>query len=205
VRIVIAAIAGLVSLLALNTVALTQTPGVGRLNYAGYKRMQHCSAFVVDSGHLVTARHCLDVPPDARMHFLDAYDRGVWAAHVELAPDWFQANDGTDLAIACDAGSVQARGLAIAGEPPRDGEVLEVWGYGAPRDQVLQRVTCPLKRTGDDGTLLLACRVSGGTSGGPVVRSRNGERQVVGVAWASGPDGTLATRLEPGLPATLCR
>ncbi|RDD60924.1 trypsin-like serine peptidase [Ferruginivarius sediminum] len=204
-RTALAAMAGLASLLAIWTPALSDTLEVGRLNYAGYKRMQHCSAFVVDGGHLVTARHCLDVPPNGRMHFLEAYDRGDWAAHVELAPQRFRGSDGTDLAIACDARAANVGGLAIAGEPPRDGEVLEVLGYGAPRDQILQRATCPVKRTGDDGTLLLACRVSGGTSGGPVVRSRNGKRQVVGVAWASGPDVTLATRLEPGLPKKVCR
>jgi len=197
--------AALAALLAAAPAARSDTPGIGRLNYAGYRVAQHCTAFAVVGGHLVTARHCLDVPDEAKLHYLDAYDRGGWAQHIVLSPASFAPADAPDVALACNVGPPEAPGLRVAEDAPAADDTLEVWGYGAPRAEVLQRIPCALKGVNGNGTLVLSCATRGGSSGGPVVRRRGDTLEAIGVAWASGPDMTLATPLSPRQVDDVCQ
>ena len=177
-------------------VALAGTEaGVGRLNFGGHKETTNCTAFLTERGHLVTAAHCLNLPEDAKLHFLERYDRGGWTRHLELLLDWFARDGLKDLAVICQAVPADGGALAVSERPLAVGEQLEVWGYGAPRSHVLQQRTCPLLRASNDGTLVLGCDVSGGTSGAPVLRRKGAGREVVGVVWGTDVARSYAHRL----------
>ena len=169
--------------------------GVGRLNFGGHKETTNCTAFLTERGHLVTAAHCLNLPQDAKLHFLERYDRGDWTRHLELLLDWFARDGIKDLAVICRAVPADGGALAVSRQPLSVGEHLEVWGYGAPRSHVLQQRTCPLLRASNDGTLVLGCDVSGGTSGAPVLRRNGALTEVVGVVWGTDVARSYAHRL----------
>jgi hypothetical protein len=184
---------------------------VGRLNYAGYKARQHCTAFLTDAGHLVTAAHCLSVPEDASIHFLQGYDRGHWRAHVLLDPSHFRIDAARDTAVACDAAPADAvshgQTLRLVAQPPRLGEGLFAWGYGAPRSQMRQEAACRVDGWRPEaGAMHLTCRLSSGASGGPVVRRLpDGTYDAVGVISRSGSEGSVAAAIDRAGLARLCR
>lgn len=185
--------------------AVAVEPGVGRLNFGGYKVTTNCTAFLTGPGHLITAAHCLQLSDDARLHFLQEYDRGLWAGHSEILVDWFFQDEVRDLAVVCRATDPTGRALIVSGEPLELGESLEVWGYGAPRSHRLQRIACPLVGFAGDDTLVLGCSVSGGTSGAPVVRLRERQREVVGVIRGTDGDNSYAAHIEPRYLQERCR
>lgn len=192
------------SLLTLPLQAHASENGIGRLNFGGYKTTSNCTAFLTTEGHLVTASHCLNLPTDAQLHFLEGYDRGQWVGHIEILPDWFARDALRDLAVVCRATEPKSAAFPLSSAPLTIGETLEVWGYGAPRSDVLQRIDCPLRRISNDGTLILGCSVSGGTSGAPVLR-RQGHRQVaVGVVWGTKAGEAFAARLESSVMTHHC-
>ena len=55
---------------------------IGRLNHAGYKRLQHCTATLVAPQVALTALHCLVHGDVLEMHLLLGYDRGSWHEHL---------------------------------------------------------------------------------------------------------------------------
>ena len=188
----------------LSSQAYAGENGIGRLNFGGYKTTSNCTAFLTTEGHLVTASHCLNLPTDAELHFLEGYDRGQWIGHLEILPDWFARDALKDLAVVCSATEPTTAAFHLSNVPLTIGEKLEVWGYGAPRSHVLQRIDCPLRGISNDGTLILGCGVSGGTSGAPVLR-RQGHRQVaVGVVWGTKANEAFAARLETSLVTHHC-
>jgi hypothetical protein len=202
-RSLVVSLAGL-AVAGLAAPALADPSAVGRLNYAGFKARQHCTAFLTDAGHLVTAAHCLRVPADARIHFLQGYDRGSWARHLEFVLGDFRQRPGRDLAVACRAAPAGA-GLRLVAGRPRGGEELAIWGYGRPRKEVRQDTGCPYAGAESGSGLRLACRVAQGASGGPVVRRLpDGTYEAVGLASRSGPGGTLAAAVDPAVIAALC-
>ncbi|MGP1255111.1 MAG: trypsin-like serine peptidase [Kiloniellales bacterium] len=169
--------------------------GVGRLNFGGYKTTINCTAFLTEHGHLVTAAHCLNLSNNAQFHFLDGYDRGDWTSQLRVLPDWFVKDAPEDVAVICKAQDAASDSFVVSNHLPEIGEQLEIWGYGAPRSHVLQRTPCSLLRTAENGTMILGCEISGGTSGAPVVRLQGERREAVGIVWGTSDDTAYATRL----------
>ena len=104
---------------------------IGRLNYAGFKEQQHCTAFLVAPQVAMTAAHCLDGLEPDQVHLLLGYDRGGWQEHLRADGFW-RSPDGKDLAALCLTQPAQAVPLAVTAGEVAPGEELAVLGYGLP-------------------------------------------------------------------------
>ena len=174
---------------------------IGRLNYAGFKEKQHCTAFLVGPQVAMTAAHCLDGLEPDQVHLLLGYDRGSWQQHLRAGSFW-RSPDGEDIAALCLKELANAAPLAVTAGGVAPGEELSVLGYGLPSVHLLSRRDCLVKAdTAQDG-VVLNCPVSKGTSGGPVL-SRTSE-EVVAVMSASSQDGSLAVAVPTLDVLSLC-
>lgn len=169
-------------------------PLIGRLNHAGYNRHSHCTGFMVDGGHLVTAAHCMPKAERA-VHYLAGYDRGQFRRHVEQPKSRFRILDGRDIAILCNA-RPDRRGRPISDSPPSPADPLVILGYAAPRSQVLQSRRCETIRVSGRG-IEIGCPLSPGNSGGPVIARVAGRETIVGVVSATSLHSGIAHRLMP--------
>ena len=141
---------------------------IGRLNYAGYKKRQHCTAFLVAPKIAMTAAHCIEglQPPD--VHLLLGYDRGSWREHLRPSHFW-RSPDGEDLAALCLAQPAGAEPLTLRASTAEQNQQLSVLGYGLPGVHRVSRKNCRVKAISPRGALVLDCPVTKGTSGGPVL------------------------------------
>lgn len=165
-------------------------PLIGRINHAGYERRSHCTGFLVEGGHLVTAAHCM---PNAErsVHFLAGYDRAAFMAHIERPKENFLIVRGRDIAVLCNAVADRA-GLPWLEAQPDPAEPVTILGYASPRSHVLQRKQCEVIRAAR-GEMRIGCPLAPGNSGGPVLW--NGK--VVGVVSATSQSMARAYLLEP--------
>ncbi len=164
---------------------------IGRLNYAGFSDLQHCTASLVAPRVAVTAFHCLveDNVPD--MHLLLGYDRGQWNEH--LRPLSAQLAAGTDdTALLCLDRPSAVAPLALAARPVGRGEPVVVIGYGKPQVYVANRTACRVTETAVDGAFRMDCPLTPGTSGAPVLRDLDGAYEIVGVVSATNETSSLA-------------
>ena len=162
---------------------------IGRLNYAGFKEQQHCTAFLVAPQVAMTAAHCLDGLEPDQVHLLLGYDRGGWQEHLRADGFW-RSPDGKDLAALCLTQPAQAVPLAVTAGEVASGEELAVLGYGLPSVHLLSRRDCLVEADSPRDGVLLNCPVSAGTSGGPAF-SRTSE-EVVAVVSATTEEQSIA-------------
>lgn len=167
-------------------------PLIGRVNHAGYNRHSHCTGFMVEGGHLVTAAHCMPRAERA-VHYLAGYDRGQFSHHLEQPKSRFHSLPGRDIVILCNAGQ-DTSGRAISGEPPQPAQSVTVTGYASPRSQVLQARACDVVRA-HARAIEIGCPLAPGNSGGPVTMQVDGGEQVVGVVSATSLHSGIAHRL----------
>lgn len=169
-------------------------PSIGRLNGAGYAHRLLCTASLIAPDQVLTAAHCTGTASAEGLFFLPGYDKGSWdealeGGMVEADPA------GRDVARLCLGSPSQAAPLMKAGSGPRPGETVYIIGYGAPRVHVQTRQACTVGRIEANGRFLLACQVTPGTSGAPVLRRTGGTDgwELVGVVSASNRAATQAT------------
>lgn len=184
-------------LLAWTAIAETvpSDPLVGRVNHAGYNRHSHCTGFLVEGGHLVTAAHCMPSAERA-VHYLAGYDRGQFLRHVERPRSRFRKVPGRDIAVLCNADADQS-GRRVSSHLLQPAQTVQVLGYAAPRSQVLQSKSCEVIRT-SERSIQIGCPLSPGNSGGPVIAAAGGQPSVVGVVSATSLHSGIAHRLKPG-------
>jgi len=176
---------------------------VGRLNHAGYRNKQHCTASLLPGGLAVTAAHCVEGLDAGGLHFLLGYDRGRWSAKPDVK-GYVSSQRGRDLALLCLAGRPPG-GLPLAAQGPEDHERLFVLGYGVPRVHVQQRLDCFVDARRPGIVFRLSCPLAPGTSGGPVLRERqDGGVELVGVVSATGPTTSLAYEVTQATILPLC-
>ncbi|MEM9685018.1 MAG: serine protease [Pseudomonadota bacterium] len=173
------------------TAADVPDPSVGRLNHAGYKDRQHCTATLVGAATAVTAKHCLVQGDVTEMHFLLGYDRGRWAEHRQPVA---AATDGLpgDVAFLCLGARSAATPMRIANRAAQRGETVVVIGYGRPRVHVASRTLCRVTATDGSKAFQLDCPLAPGSSGGPVLRTTSDGPEILGVVSATSRTRSVA-------------
>ena len=164
---------------------------IGRLNHAGYKHLQHCTATVVAPQVAVTALHCL-VPGDIpNMHLLLGYDRGSWHDHLQPVAAVSASSPG-DIAILCLDRPSTVESIPIAVRPADRGETVLVIGYGKPRVQVANQTACRVLDFDERGSLQLDCPLTPGASGAPVLRETEAGHEIIGIVTATNSTRSVA-------------
>lgn len=177
---------------------------VGRLNLSG---AGHCTATLIDPGHVVTAAHCVFNPrtlqpvPPGRIHFLAGYRKGEYLAHrtgaaVAVSPEYRPTRKGSrtpaamlsqDVAVIRLASPIEAVAPIPLSAAFRDRRArLRVLSYGGDRPEALSvEADCAMQgRMGD--ALITDCDAVPGVSGAPLIAPGTGAAgregaEVVGV------------------------
>lgn len=190
---------------------LLAEPSIGRLNTAGYRTSEMCTAALVAPDLALTAAHCVTRPEDGYlkritdMIFVAGWDGGghSGAAHVKavrLHPQAY-AEGGFDLRH--DIALVELEG-PIDAPPLRVGAValpgpLTLMGYRHSRPHRLT-VTEDCFGTAIHGLWRIGCPVEQGQSGGPVLAGEGAARRIVAVIVAiTHEDQALAVPVDPWL------
>ncbi|MDJ0629135.1 MAG: serine protease [Rhodobacter sp.] len=177
------------------------TPHIGRLSHAGFKTKAHCTAILVQDGHIATAAHCLPEAAGDTVAIALGYDRGSAASVIRAPGTAFRSDGSRDLAVLCHASD--DRGAPLASGIPAPGTQARIAGYGIPRVHALQIRPC--KITANSGPAFsLACPSPPGTSGGPVLTREHGTDALVGIVSATSPDRTVAMSVTAADIARLC-
>lgn len=203
------------ALLALAVPAFAD-PAVGRLNSAGYNRLEMCSGSLIAPDLVLTAAHCVLDPADGYakritdMVFVAGWDRGDHAgaakvASIEVHPRAFrdgQFSLAHDLAVLHLTDPIDLPPLRI-GNGPSSGP-LTLLGYARSRPHKLGRTTGCTGRP--IGTLWqIACPAEKGQSGGPILYGTGTARRVVAVLVAQRDGGSLAVPLDGWVRRQLAR
>lgn len=174
---------------------LAADPLVGRVNHAGYNRHAHCTGFIVEGGHLVTAAHCMP-RAERTVHFLAGFDRGGFGDHVQASTSRFRKLKGRDIVVLCNAAASNS-GLAVTVERPIPTQSVTIRGYASPRSQILQSRQCDVIRASSNGRIEIGCPLAPGTSGAPATVTVDGIDHVIGVVSATSLSTAIIHALEP--------
>ena len=163
--------------------AAATVPAVARLNHAGYRERQHCSASLIGPREVVTARHCVEGLAADELHVLLGYDRGGFAEHRRVAS--VQASEAHDIARLCLDSEPSMTPLAPSAERPAPGPA-EVRGYPSSRAHAQGLRACALAPLADQPLAVLDCPLEQGMSGAPVAAGEGAAARVTGVVSATG-------------------
>ena len=185
---------------------------IGRLNQAGYKSHQMCTATLIAPDKVLTAAHCVlrqkGQTGAMALRFVPGWLQGDYAAVAQVtkieANQRFAMNSeiskqmiAADQAILTLAEPLDLPTLPVA--QPLLGEPVRLLGYRHDRPHMLSDTgNCPFQLAGW-GTIAMSCEAVHGNSGGPVLQMQNGQWHVVGVLSASRRDLTMAAPLPESL------
>jgi protease YdgD len=170
------------------TVTPDGTPwaSIGRLNVAGYRQRRHCTATLVASDLILTARHCLSGlgsgswADPAAVHFLAGYSRGQYKAH-RTASGYIPLGDEATLVRL--SSPIDLPVVAIYDGPrPKAGVAIAQAGYSGDRGHVLTvDPTCHYLGLTDRGRWRHDCEAIGGDSGSPLLIDQPGGLMVAAI------------------------
>lgn len=181
--------------LVLLPLPLWAEPSIGRLNTAGYRVSEMCTAALVAPDLALTAAHCVTRPEDgylkriSDMVFVAGWDgeSHSGAAHVKavrvhplaFVDDRFDLRHDialVELATPVDQPALRIGSVALPGP-------LTLMGYRHSRPHRLT-VTPLCYGTAIDSLWRIDCRVEQGQSGGPVMAGEGDARRIVAVIVA---------------------
>lgn len=170
-------------------------PAIGRLNTAGYRTAEMCTATLITPNRALTAAHCVTRPEDgylkriADMVFVAGWNgtdhsgaTRIKAVHVHpqaYADGQFDLRH--DVAVVDLEGTLEPAPLRI-GSAALPGP-LTLMGYRRSRPHRLT-VTPLCYAAETSGLWRIGCRVEPGQSGGPVLHGEGNSRRVVAVIVA---------------------
>ncbi|MEM7730886.1 MAG: serine protease [Pseudomonadota bacterium] len=173
-------------------------PAIGRLNYAGFRNRQHCTAALIGPSEVLTAKHCVDGLAPGNLHVVLGYDGGAYSEHMRVRA--VQSAQTADIARLCLERSSVAEPLpSVAADAEPQGRLVglvDLIGYPRSRAHRQQRQRCAV--TAEDGTAArLDCPAEPGMSGAPVLS----DGRLVGVMSATAAETSvmmLLAALPPG-------
>ena len=169
---------------------------IARLNYAGYRNFRHCTAVLTGPDRALTAAHCVNGIPYDALHLLRGYDRGEWLENMR--PTGSVADDlSRDVVTLCVGRDDSRPFIPVSRRPAQLGETVTIYGYGRPRVQVLNQVSCRITGHRPDAAFVLDCPLTKGASGAPALRAHGSDFEVVGIV--SGGAGNSALIYAPGV------
>ena len=146
---------------------------VGRLNVAGFRIRQHCTATLVAPDLALTARHCLAdflgegwVAPEL-VHFLPGYARGKYIGHYQAVG--YQPVGTEAILVRLDR-PAEVPPIPIADRDAEPGAALFEAGYSRTNGHVLTvDPACRFLGWSSDGYWNHDCEAIGGDSGAPIL------------------------------------
>jgi V8-like Glu-specific endopeptidase len=175
---------------------------VGKLVYPTKGGFGHCTVFAV-AGTLVTAGHCLPASPAARITVAMDYAAGrAGRVHYSHAADWRRL-PVRDAALLCDALPAEI-GLTAAAPALTPGSEVVVAGYGEPDIQRRSETACPVGKPPALGLLHLACPVTPGSSGAPVMIETGAGWQAAGVMFLTSDFYSVAELIDAAAIRAAC-
>lgn len=170
------------------TVASNTHPwaSIGRLNVAGFRVRRHCTAALVSTDLVLTARHCLTglgggVWADpSKVHFLAGYARGRFSAH-RTASGYIPV--GREATLVRLSAPVDLPPLPIHdGSAPPTGAALAQAGYSADKSHVLTvDPACSFLGARPGGRWRHDCEAVSGDSGSPLLIDRPGGLSIAAI------------------------
>ena len=177
---------------------------IGRLNTAGYRTRNMCSAVLIAPDRILTAAHCVPTAASARaaMRFVAGWDRGDYVAVREIAqvdvhPE-FQGptveNIPYDIAVLqLDAPIADVSPLALAAF---EGSEVVMSGYHTGRPHLATTLgPCPANAMRQQTLIMITCPTQRGFSGAPVLVRTTDGWAVVAVTSAANATSTFAVRV----------
>ena len=185
---------------------------IGRLNVAGYRDRGMCTATLVAPDRVLTAAHCVTeadgrpVPLD-RLRFVAGWLRGSYAAvgqvaALRLRPGYAEARARGETPVDTDSAVLtltepMAGVPPLATAPPDTSLPVRILGYRWDRPHGLSDAGPCRVFIVHQGVERLACRVTFGNSGGPVLQETPQGWRVVGIVSGMGWGGSFAAPLPP--------
>lgn len=172
-----------------------EEPAIGRLNTAGYRTSEMCTATLIAPDRALTAAHCVTRPEDGYlkrltdMVFVAGWDgsRHSGASRIKAVHVHPKAFSGGQFDLRHDIAVVDLN-EPLAPAPLPIGSTalpgpLTLMGYRRSRPHRLT-VTPLCYGTETSSIWRIACRVEPGQSGGPVLIGNGAARRIVGVIVA---------------------
>ena len=196
----------LIVLLALALPAYAD-PAVGRLNTAGYNKIDMCTGSLIAPDLVLTAAHCVLNPTDGYAKHLDdmvfvaGWSKGLHTGASRIIgatvhPLAFRNGHfdlAHDMAVVRLKDPLEVTPLAIGNSPP--GGPLTILGYTRSRQHELTTSdNCVGHR--HDKLWRIACGAEQGQSGGPVVYGEGKARRIAAVLVATADQQALAVPVD---------
>ena len=165
-------------------------PSIGRLNYAGFRTKRHCTIALVGKRMALTAKHCIEGPPQDRLRVVLGYARGDWK-EVQQVKKIIRV-DGQDIAWLCLAKPSRLKPLRVmAGTKTK--AVATATGYPRSAPHLQNPQQCHLQAGTPRARFL--CPMEPGMSGAPVIESTDGGRRIIGVVSGNSGSSSVIERV----------